>query len=84
MPVVGLNMLIILPHGWVIVGFVAEQTAPFQFKIENTSVIAETNGTEWAALADGAGRGSARFLKYGTVHIGPQYVFSKEWSGNLP
>jgi len=84
MPVVGKNQLIVLPHGWVICGFVAEQIGPFQFRVENASVICRTGGTPWDCLAEGEGRAGATLRPWGTVTIGPNFVLSREWKGKLP
>jgi hypothetical protein len=84
MPEVGQNQLIVLPHGWVIAGFVAEQTGPYQFRVENAVVVCRTGGVPWDELADGKRRDSATYRKWGTVNIGPQFVMSREWAGKLP
>ena len=84
MPTVGLTQMIVLPHGWVICGKVTKQTAPFCFTVEDASVICRTNGTPWDQLADGKGREEATFRKWGTVQIGPSFVMSREWKGELP
>lgn len=84
MPEVGRNQLIVLPHGWVVCGFVAEQTGPYQFRVERASVVVRTGGTPWDELADGKGRESATFRGWGEVQIGPQFVLSREWKGELP
>jgi hypothetical protein len=84
MPEVGLNQLIVLPHAWVICGFVEEQTGPYSFRVVRASVICRTGGTPWDKLADGDGRGGATFRPWGTVTIGPQFVMAREWKGELP
>lgn len=84
MPKIGLNQLIVLPHGWVICGFVARQITMFVCEVENASVICNTGGVSWDALADGQGRENARFRKWGTVTVGPNYCLSREWKGELP
>jgi len=84
MPVTGKNQLIVLPYGWVICGFVAEQIGLFQFRVENASVICRTGGTPWDELADGKGREQAVFRKWGTVTIGPNFALSRDWLGELP
>ena len=84
MPEIGKNQLIILPHGWVICGFVAEQTGPYQFRVENATVICRTGGVPWDELADGKRRDSATYRKWGEVKIGPQFVMSRDWKGKLP
>ena len=84
MPEVGSNQLIVLPHGWGIVGFVAAQTGPWSFRVESASVICRTGNVPWDELADGKRRSSATFRKWGNVNIGPQFVMSREWKGKLP
>jgi uncharacterized protein (TIGR02996 family) len=84
MPEVGKNQLIVLPHGWVICGYVAEQTGPYSFRVERAHVVCRTGGTPWDELAGGKGRAGATFRPWGTVTCGPQFVLSREWKGNLP
>lgn len=85
MPEVGKNQLIVLPHGWVICGWVAEQTGPYQFRVENAVVVCRTGGVPWDQLASGKGdRKAATYRRWGTVSIGPQFVMSVEWKGDLP
>jgi uncharacterized protein (TIGR02996 family) len=84
MPEVGKNQLIVLPHGWVICGFVEEQTGPFSFRVRDAHVICLTNGVPWDALADGRERDAPSYRRWGTVTIGPQFVMSREWVGELP
>ena len=84
MPEVGKNQLIVLAHGWVICGFVESQPGPFQFRITNASVICRTNGVPWDELADGKRRKDATYRQWGEVLIGPQFVLSREWKGELP
>jgi len=84
MPEVGKNQLIVLAHGWVICGFVEDQPGPFQFRVTNASVICRTNGVPWDELADGKRRKDATYRAWGTVTIGPQFVMSREWKGELP
>lgn len=84
MPEVEEKQLIVLPHGWVICGFVAAQTGPYQFRVERASVICRTGGVPWDDLADGKGRDKATYRTWGTVTIGPQFVMSKAWKGKLP
>jgi len=84
MPEVGKNQLIVLAHGWVICGFVEDQPGPFQFRVTNASVICRTNGVPWDELADGKRRKDATYRAWGTVTIGPQFVMSREWKGDLP
>ncbi len=84
MPEVGANQLIVLPHGWVICGHVAEQIGPYLFRVERTSVICRTGGVPWDELADGKQRDSATYRTWGTVTIGPQFVMSRSWAGELP
>ena len=84
MPEVGKNQLIVLAHGWVICGFVEEQPGPFQFRVTNAVVICRTGGVPWDELADGKRRGEATYRKWGSVLIGPQFVLSREWKGELP
>ena len=83
-PEVGSNQLIVLPHGWVICGFVAEQTGPYQFRVERASVVCRTGGVPWDDLADGKRRDAATYRTWGTVAIGPQFVLSRPWKGKLP
>jgi hypothetical protein len=80
----GRNWLLVLPHGWVICGRVAEQTGPYQFRVEDAAVICRTGGTPWDARADGAGRDGATYRAWGEVRIGPQFVMSRPWKGELP
>jgi len=84
MPEVGKNQLIVLPHGWVICGFVEEQTGPFSFRVRDTHVICVTNGATWDELADGHRQAEPSYRRWGTVTIGPQFVMSREWVGELP
>jgi hypothetical protein len=85
MPHIGFNQLIVLSDGWVICGFVLKAgDMPFQFIVENASIICNTGGTPWDELADGKGREGAAFRKWGTVTIGPNPVMSREWKGELP
>lgn len=84
MPEVGKNQLIVLPHGWVICGFVEEQTGPFSFRVRDAHVICVTNGASWDELADGRRRDAPSYRRWGTVTIGPQFVMSREWVGELP
>lgn len=84
MPDVGGNWLIVLPHGWVICGFVEEQTGPFQFRVRDAVVICRTGGVPWDELADGGRRELATYRTWGTVNIGPQFVMAREWKGELP
>jgi len=84
MPEVGGNWLIVLPHGWVICGFVEEQTGPFQFRVREAVVICRTGGVPWDELADGKRRESATYRKWGDVRLGPQFVMSRPWVGDLP
>jgi hypothetical protein len=74
----------VLPHGWVICGFVAEQTGPYQFRVENARVVCRTGGVPWDELADGKRRDAATYRAWGTVTLGPQFVMSREWKGKLP
>lgn len=84
MPIVGKDMLIVLPYGWVICGHVAERIGEFQFRIEQCSVIVRTGGTPWDELADGKGRKDATFRHWGEVWVGPNFGPSREWRGELP
>lgn len=84
MPIVGKNQLIVLPYGWVICGYVAEQLGLFHYRVENASVIVSTGGTRWDLLADGEGRPGATFRKWGEVTIGPNFALSRAWKGKLP
>lgn len=83
-PEIEKNQLVILPHGWVICGFVREQTGPYQFRVENAVLICRTGGVPWDELADGGRRELATYRKWGDVNIGPQFVMSREWKGKLP
>lgn len=78
------NVMIIAGHGWAVCGRVARITSPFQFTLENCSVICRTGGTPWDALADGEGRDGATFRKWGTVTLATGFVLSREWKGELP
>ena len=84
MPEVGSNQLIVLPHGWVICGYVAEQTGPYTFRVRDAVVICRTGGVPWDELADGGRRDAATYRKWGDVTIGPQFVLSRPWVGDLP
>jgi uncharacterized protein (TIGR02996 family) len=84
MPEVGGNWLMILPHGWVLCGRVAEQTGPYQFRVEDAVVVCRTGGVPWDELADGKRREAATYRKWNTVNIGPQFVISRPWVGDLP
>ena len=84
MPEIGVNQLIVLPHGWVICGFVESQIGPYQFRVTNAVVICRTGGVPWDELADGKRRDSATYRKWGDVTIGPQFVMSRAWKGDLP
>ncbi len=84
MPEVGGNWLVVLPHGWVICGRVEAQTGPYTFRLADASVVCRTGGTPWDRLADGEGRAGATFRPWGVVNIGPQYVLSRPWAGDLP
>jgi uncharacterized protein (TIGR02996 family) len=83
-PEVEKNQLIVLPHGWVICGYVAAQTGPYSFRVQNAVVICRTGGVPWDELADGKRRDSATYRKWGDITIGPQFVMSREWKGKLP
>ena len=85
MPVVGKNMLIVLPFGWVICGHVAKQIEPRQFLVTDASVICRTGDVPWDELASGRGdRTKPTYRKWGDVYIGPEFVISTEWVGDLP
>ena len=84
MPVVGMDMLIVLPFGFVICGHVEERLEGNQFRIVDTSLICRTGGTPWDLLADGEGRDKATFRPWGDVWVGPEFVLSREWKRGLP
>ena len=85
MPVVGMNMLIVLPFGWVICGHVEEERRPGCFLVIDASVICRTGGIPWDELASGKGdRSKAAYRRWGDVFVGPEFVLSKEWRGDLP
>ena len=84
MPEVDKKMLIVLGYGWVICGYVVEQVGPFAFTVRDASVICSTGGTPWDALAEGEGRDRATFRYWGDVRVGPLFVMSREWKGELP
>lgn len=84
MPEVGLNQLLVLPHGWVVCAYVAEQTGPYSFRLERASVICRTNGVPWDELADGLRRDEATYRQWGEMRVGPQFVMSRKWVGELP
>jgi hypothetical protein len=75
--------MIMLPHGWVIAATVLEQTGPFQFRCDAV-VICRTGGVPWDELADGKRREAATYRKWGVVNLGPQFVMSRPWVGELP
>ena len=84
MPTVGRNELIVAGYGWVLCGYVAEQTGPFSFRLENASVICRTGGVPWDELADGGRREEATFRKWGETTVGPSFGPCREWKGELP
>ena len=84
MPVVGKNQLIVCGYGWVMCGYVAEQTGPFSFRVEKASNIVRTNGTAWPDLAEGQGRDDADYKWWGECTVGPTYGPCREWKGELP
>lgn len=85
MPEVGKRQLIVLPHGWVFAGDVAEQTGPYQFRVENAVNICRTGGVPWDQLADGTGdRSRGTYRAWGEITVGPQFVVSRTWVGDLP
>lgn len=84
MPIVGKRMLIFCGLSFAFVGDVAEQTGPFSFRVDNASMLCRTGGVPWDELADGKRRDEATFRKHGTIHVGPQFSFSREWAGELP
>ena len=80
----GQNWLIVLPHGWVICGRVVKQIGPYSFAVEGAIVICRTGGVPWDELADGRRREAATYRVWGDVNIGPQFVLSRPWKGELP
>ena len=85
MPVVGMNMLIFLPFGFVICGYVKEQIAERHFLVTNASLICRTNGAPWDELASGRGdRTKPTYRPWNHVYIGPEFVASLPWLGDLP
>ncbi len=84
MPIVGKNMLIVLPFGWVVCAYVAEEISPRHFRLSNTTVICKTGGVPWDDLARGIGRDKTSLRKWGEVYIGPEFVLSTPWEGELP
>lgn len=84
MPPVGINALIVLPHGWVICGYVAEDTGDYRLRIERAAVICNTGGHAWDEVADGVNREGVVYRYWGEVFIGPAYVISRRWKGDLP
>lgn len=80
----GGNWMMVLPHGWVICGKVARQTGPYSFAVTGAVVICRTGGVPWDELADGKRRESATYRKWGDVNVGPQFVMSRRWVGELP
>ena len=69
MPKLYSNQMIILPHNFIVCGFVQEHIQPYQFKLTNASVILSTN---------------LKTRKLNTITIGPQFFHSIDWIGNLP
>lgn len=84
MPVVGRNMLIFCGFGFAFAAYVAEQTGPFSFRLENATMVCRTGGTPWDELAEGKGRDGATFRYHGEIFVGPNFSFSRDWKGDLP
>ena len=84
MPEIGFNQIIFLPYGFVFCGYVAQEVSPYVFELQNAHMICNTGGTAWDDLARGEGRDEATFRNHDTIRIGPQFIFSRRWEGDLP
>ena len=83
MPKLHQNQLLFLPFGFVFCGYVEEQIEPYVFKIINASFVLRYNAF-WHEVANNSNRSDIRFLKFGTITIGPQIFTSMDWEGDLP
>lgn len=88
MPVVGETMLIVLPFGWVVCAKVEKRIgkpSDRHFLLTGTNVICRTGGVPWDELADKPeSRSAAVFRNWGDVWVGPEFVMSRRWVGDLP
>lgn len=84
MPIVGQRMLIFCGLSFAFVGDVAEQIGPYQYRLDNASMLCRTGGVPWDELADGKKRSQATFRYQGTISVGPFFSWAREWKGGLP
>lgn len=87
MPEVGKNQMVVLGNGWVVVGYVAEQLGPFHYRVESCyNLVRRVSDSTWGEVAANIkGRNQSVFRKLGdSVTIGPLFVMSVPWVGELP
>jgi hypothetical protein len=87
MPEVGKNQLLVLGHGWVVVGYVAEQLGPFHYRLQNAvNLVRRDQDSTWGEVAaNKKGRNESVFHKLGdTITVGPLFVMSIPWVGDIP
>lgn len=87
MPEIGLNQMIILGNGWVVVGYVAEQLGPFHYRVTNAvNLVTRSSNSTWGEIAAGTkGRDNSTFRRLGdSITVGPLFVMSVPWVGDIP
>jgi hypothetical protein len=80
---IGSQVLVILPHGFVICGVVGEQKGVAAWQMHNVSLICRTNGVPWDELADGQHQEKPTYRKWGDVIV-HNPIMVRVWKGQLP